>query len=96
MTNQSVDEFLSRRKFGDMVRARVRKMNPDGIPPYRMIRGLNYKTSNGRRINLDAVGPQRFIKAYGRAAYREHRDAFVNEGHRKYVSMEYVMNAGLR
>jgi hypothetical protein len=87
-----VDEALERLKVTPAVAARIRRLNPTGILPYTIIRGMHRKVSNGRRINMDVCGPKEFIKRYGREAYREHASAFRHDGHRKYVTREYVQD----
>jgi hypothetical protein len=89
----TLDELFSRRKFSDGVKARIRKAYPNGrVPIGEMLRGWHPHDRLSRAINMDVVGPKKLIEKYGRDAYRSiPKEAFFRHGHRKAVSMSYVM-----
>lgn len=86
------DQVRERLKCKPEVWARIRRMNPDhrGIKPYQQIRGYHPRR---KPINMDVIGPKAFIAKYGRDAYRSIPNAaFIRNGHRKFVTAEYVMD----
>lgn len=90
------DEVKSRLKCKPEVWERIRRLNPDyrGLKAYSWPRGYR-RTS--RSINMDVIGPKTFIAMFGREAYRAIPGNRIHRyGHRKLISREYIMDAGLR
>ena len=93
-----IDEFLSRHKrLGLSVKARLRRMNPDGVEEGNWPRGWFPERHRRMAGSLDVFGPKEFIKRYGRAAYRAvPKSAIHRRGHRKGISFAYAAFAGLK
>jgi hypothetical protein len=89
------DEVRKWLKCSDTVWQRIRRLNPDhrGLKAYTMPRGLHRHKRLSQSINMDIIGPKKFIETYGREAYRSiPPEAFYHQGHQKALTMNYVMD----
>jgi hypothetical protein len=87
------DRLQAKLKCKPEVWARIRRLNPDhrGVKAFRQLRG--YHPNRRQWINMDVIGPKKFIELYGREAYRlVPKSAFRRDGHRKLLTAEFVQD----
>lgn len=80
-------------RVGTNVAARIRKMHPDGLREFDVIRG-NYRKPSGRPINQDILPRRSVIEKRGREFWDSApRSAFVRQGRRKFMTARYLRTA---
>ncbi len=84
-------QVWKRMKCKPEVRARIERLNPNGVEEGCYPRGYSPKR---REFNRDVVGPKEFIEQNGVEAYRAAKHMFVHEGHRKVISVQAMRQAG--
>lgn len=91
-----IEEYLARRRHGPAVRERIRRLNAKGKIEGEWPRGW-HPHRRSQSFMHDTMSVRRFVEKFGRAAYQEvPKRAFIRNGHRKAVSMNYVCEMGPR
>lgn len=92
MPRISIDYLAQKLRFKPEVLARIRRLNPIGVPEGSRIRGyVPAARSPGSWTTIDAMSPRAFVANYGRDAYDAiPRNALIRHGHRKGIAREYI------